>query len=221
MRVFVDTRASSRLCFCIHAGSVVLPLQNAIRVAKEWSAVHNLSHGRVGIAFASDWHERDFVLATGNSVERTQKMLADIDIVRTLWCGEGIRVPSVTCSNLKVHAYPRPVQKNLPLWITSAGNVETFVTAGRLGAHALTGLTGQSTEALQAKILACRSGREQAGFALGDGRVTLMLHAFIGDDDDVRNLFRPPMREYVRNDLNLHSDLAKARRLDQSLPVAT
>jgi natural product biosynthesis luciferase-like monooxygenase protein len=203
----------------IHAGSVVLPLHNPIRVAEEWSVVDNLSNGRVGIAFASGWHERDFVLAPGNYAERKQKMLADIDIVRALWRGEGVRVPSVTGGDLEVHTYPRPVQKHLPLWITSAGNVETFITAGRLGAHVLTGLTGQSTEELQAKISAYRTARERAGFAPGEGRVTLMLHAFIGDDEeDVRNLVRPPMREYLRNNLNLHLDLAKARRLEQSLP---
>src|SRR5205807_1873785 len=46
----------------IRAGSVVLPLHNAIRVAEEWSVVDNLSNGRVALAFASGWHADDFAL---------------------------------------------------------------------------------------------------------------------------------------------------------------
>ena len=36
----------------IRAGSVVLPLQNALRVAEEWAMIDNLSNGRVAIAAA-------------------------------------------------------------------------------------------------------------------------------------------------------------------------
>jgi len=37
----------------IRAGSVVLPLQNPLRVAEEWAMIDNLSNGRVAIAAAS------------------------------------------------------------------------------------------------------------------------------------------------------------------------
>jgi natural product biosynthesis luciferase-like monooxygenase protein len=47
----------------IRAGSVVLPLQNALRVAEEWAMIDNMSDGRVAIAAASGWHVNDFVLS--------------------------------------------------------------------------------------------------------------------------------------------------------------
>src|SRR5471032_3059643 len=37
----------------IRAGSVVIPLQNPLRVAEEWAMIDNLSNGRVGISVAS------------------------------------------------------------------------------------------------------------------------------------------------------------------------
>src|SRR5580658_9966976 len=40
----------------IRAGSVVVPLQNALRVAEEWAMIDNLLNGRVAIAAASGWH---------------------------------------------------------------------------------------------------------------------------------------------------------------------
>src|SRR6266571_1241758 len=50
----------------IRAGSVVLPLHHPARVAEAWSIVDNLSHGRVGISFASGWQPNDFVLMPEN-----------------------------------------------------------------------------------------------------------------------------------------------------------
>jgi hypothetical protein len=46
----------------IRSGSVVMPLQNPLRVAEEWSMVDNLSNGRVSLSFAPGWHPNDFVL---------------------------------------------------------------------------------------------------------------------------------------------------------------
>jgi alkanesulfonate monooxygenase SsuD/methylene tetrahydromethanopterin reductase-like flavin-dependent oxidoreductase (luciferase family) len=47
----------------IRAGSVVLPLNDPVLVAEEWSVVDNISGGRAGISFASGWHVDDFALA--------------------------------------------------------------------------------------------------------------------------------------------------------------
>ena len=67
------------------AGSVVLPLHNPISVAEEWSVVDNLSHGRVGLSFASGWHKNDFILAPGNYAGRKEIMLSSIETVQRLW----------------------------------------------------------------------------------------------------------------------------------------
>src|SRR5437667_9412496 len=63
----------------IRAGSVVLPLQNPIRVAEEWSVVDNLSNGRVAISFASGWQINDFVLAPHNYVAPKRVMVRGIE----------------------------------------------------------------------------------------------------------------------------------------------
>ena len=77
----------------IRAGSVVLPLQNSIRVAEEWSVVDNFSKGRVGISFASGWQINDFVLAPHNYATRKEVMLREIETVRQLWRGETLARP--------------------------------------------------------------------------------------------------------------------------------
>src|SRR5580700_6831271 len=54
----------------IRAGSVVLPLQDPLRVAEEWAMIDNLSNGRVAIAAAFGWHVNDFVLSPGTYKDR-------------------------------------------------------------------------------------------------------------------------------------------------------
>src|SRR5690606_23519463 len=130
----------------ILAGSCVLPLYSPIRVAEEWALVDNLSKGRVGISFAAGWQPNDFVLMPGNFAERKDIMLRDIDTVRRLWRGETVHLPGPQGKDVAVRTLPRPVQPELPVWLTAAGNPDTFREAGARGFNMLTHLLGQSTE---------------------------------------------------------------------------
>src|SRR6185503_3544340 len=135
----------------IRAGSVVLPLHSPIRIAEEWSVVDNVSKGRVGLSFASGWHANDFVLAPENFKQRKEIMMRDIETVRRLWRGESVALAGPHGSDVDVKVLPRPVQGELPVWLTAAGNPETFEAAGEIGAGLLTHLLGQSVEDLAEK----------------------------------------------------------------------
>ena len=195
----------------IRAGSVVLPLHHPVRVTEEWAVVDNLSNGRVGISFASGWQPEDFVLAPGNYAERKELMYRHIETVRKLWRGETLSFPGVTGAPVVVRTLPRPVQPELPVWVTSAGSTETYQAAGRIGANLLTHLLGQTVEELRDRIAAYRRSWEQHGHGPGRGQVTLMLHTFVGEDDDsVREIVRQPMIEYLRSSVSLIKNFAGA-----------
>jgi len=186
----------------IRAGSVVSPLHHPVRIAEEWALVDNLSDGRVGISFASGWHPDDFIFRPENHAEAKNVMLRDIEQVRRLWRGEKLPFPGPKGTVL-VGTLPRPVQKELPVWITTAGNPETFRAAGEAGANLLTHLLGQSIEELDAKLKIYRQAWKAKGH-LGQGHVTLMLHTFVGEDDDeVREIVRKPMTDYLRSAASL------------------
>jgi natural product biosynthesis luciferase-like monooxygenase protein len=203
----------------IRAGSVVMPLHHPLRVAEEWAMVDNLSGGRVEVAFASGWHESDFVLAPASYTQRRQVTLDGMRMVQSLWRGESVSVTGVNGEAVTVRTFPRPVQPQLPVWLTSAGNPETFRTAGLLGAHVLTALTGQNEADLRAKIEIYRAARQEGGYAPEEGKVALMLHTLVGtSDESVRALVREPMQSYLRNNLDLHFDQAKSRKMAQALP---
>ena len=187
----------------IRGGSVVLPLHHPIRVAEEWSLVDNLSQGRVGISFASGWQPNDFVLRPESFADRNAVMLAGIETVRALWRGESRPFPGPLGTDVDVAIYPRPVQPELPVWITSAGNADTFAAAGTAGTFVLTHLLGQTVEELTVKIARYRAAWRAAGHA-GEGHVTLMLHSFVGDDTEaVREAVRAPMIAYLRTSTDL------------------
>ncbi len=187
----------------IRAGSVVLPLHHPARVAEEWSVVDNISKGRVGISFASGWQPNDFALMPGNFADNKNVMLRNIEVVRKLWRGESVAFDGPLGKPVELRTLPRPVQKELPYWVTSAGNPQTFIDAGRIGANVLTHLLGQSVEELGGKIAAYRQAYKEAGHA-GEGFVSLMLHSFVGPDmEAVRATVKRPLIKYLKTSLHL------------------
>lgn len=184
----------------IRAGSCVLPLHHPARVAEEWAVVDHLSGGRAGIAFASGWMPEDFLLRPENAPPRNKDaLLRDLDTVRRLWRGEAVPFDGPG-GTVDVVTQPRPVSRELPVWITTAGNPDSFREAGRLGANLLTHLLGQSVEELGEKIALYRAALAEAGHDPAAHTVTLMLHTLLGEDREaVRALAREPMRDYLRS----------------------
>ncbi|WP_163510265.1 MupA/Atu3671 family FMN-dependent luciferase-like monooxygenase [Fodinicola acaciae] len=195
----------------IRAGSVVLPLHDPLRVAEEWSLVDNLSGGRVGISFASGWNPRDFVLAPDAYEDRKDVMLRGIEEVRRLWRGETVRR-----GDTEVGTYPRPVQPELPVWVTSARHPDTFRLAGELGAGLLTHLLGHGIDELADKIEIYRKAWAGAGHP-GEGRVAVMVHTFVGPSTQKA---RGPLADYLRTSWDLLSGFSGAQGDLRSLPAA-
>jgi natural product biosynthesis luciferase-like monooxygenase protein len=195
----------------IRAGSCVVPLHHPARVAEEWSVVDNLSGGRVGISFASGWQPDDFLLQPGNYADNKRIMVESIEQVRRLWRGEELGFPGPLGKEVRVRTQPRPVQSELPFWITAAGHPDTFRLAGRSGANILTHLLGQSIEEVAEKIALYRSARAEAGLDPKSGVVTLMLHTHVGESvEAVRERVREPMKEYLRSSVHLIKGFAWA-----------
>ena len=211
----------------IRAGSCVLPLHHPARVAEEWAVVDNLSNGRVDVSFASGWQPNDFVLAPHAYEHRHQAMYEGIETVKALWRGESRTFPGPNGEPVEVSVLPRPIQPELPVWVTAAGNPGTFRAAGEIGANVLTHLLGQDLEQLAQKVAVYRQARRDAGHE-GPGHVTLMLHTFISwSAEHAREVVRQPLREYLRTSANLvkqfattfpafrGTDAADRRKLDE------
>jgi natural product biosynthesis luciferase-like monooxygenase protein len=192
----------------IRAGSVVLPLHSPVRVAEEWAVVDNLSRGRVAISFAAGWQPNDFVLNPSAYATAKEDLPNWIDQVQRLWRGETLQLAGHDGSPVDVKTLPRPVQDELPVWLTSAGSSATFERAGRLGVNVLTHLLGQSIDQLAANVALYRNAWHESGHP-GEGRVTLMLHTYLDRDaDTAREAAREPMKRYLGTAVGLLRDVA-------------
>jgi len=183
----------------IRAGSCVVPLHHPIRVAEEWSMVDNFSNGRTGIAIASGWQPNDFVIMPQNYAEAKNIMFESIEQVKKLWRGEAVEFTDAKGKSIKVTTLPRPIQKELPVWVTTAGNPETFRMAGEAGANILTHLLGQTVEDVEKNLNIYREAYQAAGHS-GEGKVTLLLHTLVGTDANrVKEIARGPMKNYLKS----------------------
>ena len=201
----VTTAALSTITSRVHlrAGSIVLPLHNPLRVAEDWAVIDQLSGGRVGLSFASGWHANDFAFMPENFARRREVMAESIETVLRLWRGESVSVTNGAGETIDVTVLPRPIQTRPPIWIASAGSVDTFVLAGRLGANVLTNMLGQDLTDLTQKFAAYRAARRDHGHD-GDGIITVMLHTFVTDDSEkARRLVRKPFSDYLASSFDL------------------
>jgi natural product biosynthesis luciferase-like monooxygenase protein len=196
----------------IRAGSCVLPLHHPARVAEEWAVIDNISRGRAAIAFASGWMPEDFLLRPENAPPNNKAaMLRDIDVVRRLWRGDKVAFQAPSGKQVEITTLPRPIQPELPVWLTTAGNADTYREAGRLGFNVLTHLLGQSISEVGEKIRIYREALVQHGRDPSKFTVTLMLHTLIGHDREaVREMARGPMMRYLRSAVALIKEYAWA-----------
>lgn len=180
----------------LRAGSVVLPLHNPVRVAEEWSTVDNLSGGRVGVSFASGWHEHDFALMPSAYARRREVMDDHIETVLQLWSGEAVTLAGVSGEPLRLLAFPPPLQRRLEFWLTG-GSEATWDKAARLGANILC-LIRPSIPDLANSIRRYRERRAEHGHDPDTGVVTVVLHTYLHDRMDIaKERTRAPLRRYL------------------------
>jgi natural product biosynthesis luciferase-like monooxygenase protein/amino acid adenylation domain-containing protein len=196
----------------IRAGSVVLPLHDPLRVAEEWAVVDRLSGGRVDIAVASGWHRSDFsALAPGAYEDRKQSLLDKLAVLRRLWAGEAIDLPDEELGSISVRTWPRPVQRDLGVWLTSQAP-ESFLLAAQQNLNVLTNLNYKSLDDLRNRIALYR----EAEAGRNAGCVTVMTHALVGDDDAaIRDAAMTAYQDYTRANLDLQQ--SHARGADRAL----
>lgn len=184
----------------VRAGSVVVPLHHPLRVAEEWSVVDNISGGRAGISLASGWNREDFVFNPAGYEDRRATTVSAIETLRRLWRGEPHEDRRI---------YPRPVQRDIPLWLTSGGSVDTFRAAGAAGVGVLTNLLTYGLDQLPDKVAEYRRAYAASGFP-GRGHVVLMLHTYLDEDLAAADRrVRAPLQRYLVHSLDLNLRAAK------------
>jgi natural product biosynthesis luciferase-like monooxygenase protein len=192
-------------------GSLMLPLHHPIRVAEEWAMVDRLSNGRAGIAVDSGLYPNDFVFVPDAYGDRREILVNNLAMIRRLWRGERVSLKNPRGEAVEIEIHPRPIQAEIPLWISAGCMDERYTMAGKMGANVITQIAAQRFDELAQRTVLYRDERRAAGHE-GRGCVTLMLHAFIGDDDaEVKEIVRGPMMRQMVLSAKRMADLTKGR----------
>jgi natural product biosynthesis luciferase-like monooxygenase protein len=157
------------------------------------------------------------VIAPANFEDRREMMFQNVSLVRRLWAGEDVEITGVGGKKVAVRTLPRPVQKELPFWITVA-STRTWQRAGEAGANVLTAFS-TSLEELRQNIAGYRKARMENGHDPRTGIVSLMLHTYVGTDlDQVREIVKEPMKTYLQTYINQFRPMAGESVVDPSSP---
>ncbi|MCC8953823.1 TIGR03619 family F420-dependent LLM class oxidoreductase [Bradyrhizobium sp. Pear77] len=98
-------------------GILVLPLRNAVALAKQLSSMDQLSEGRLIMGMASGWYKREFD-ALGIPFEKRGKIMDEnLEIMRRLWTEESVTGEYMRHNISKAVMYPKPAQPQIPLLI--------------------------------------------------------------------------------------------------------
>ena len=201
----------------IRAGSVVAPLHHPIRLVEDWAVIDNLSGGRVAMAFASGWTVREFVLSRDGHPQRRETLHRTIDQVKRLWAGEAVDFFQPDGQSESIRTLPRPLQKELPLWVTAQSSA-SFVGAAKAHASVLTSLLNTRLEEVAQNIAEYRKTLVEEGLDPASRRVALMVHTFVGPDvQTARSEVEGPLKDYLKSHYHLLDDLAQSLRLGTGL----
>ncbi|WP_219910906.1 non-ribosomal peptide synthetase/type I polyketide synthase [Saccharothrix carnea] len=205
----------------LHAGSVVLPLHNPIRVAEEWSVVDNLSGGRVGLCVASGWRATDFALAPQNYGQHRELVHTQLDTVRRLWAGEAVTTTSGSGDEVDVRLYPRPIQASPPLFLAVVGNPDSYRRAAEEDLGVVTNLMAQTVDELADNIALYRRTRAARGLDPAAGRIVVLVHTYLGADaEQARAEAFQPFCDYLRSSLSLFNQVTNSLGFDIDLDNA-
>ena len=183
----------------VRSGSCVAPLHHPLRIAEDWAVIDNLTEGRAGLGIASGWQPDDFVLRPENAPPNNKAAMFDtIEKIRALWRGDTVEFPNGAGKERAVLTQPRPVSKELPIWLTIAGNPQTWKEAGEIGANVLTHLLGQSIDEVAGKIKIYHQALRENGHDPEKFNITLMLHTYVAETrEKAREVARGPMKDYL------------------------
>ncbi|PZN68745.1 MAG: LLM class flavin-dependent oxidoreductase [Candidatus Methylumidiphilus alinenensis] len=196
---------------------ISLPLHHPVEVVEAWSMNDILSGGRVDLGFGSGWQEKDFILSPNTYENRKDVCNERIPIVQKLWRGETVNFPGPKGVEIPIRVYPRPVQKELNVWLLVVQNDAAFTYAGRQGYNVFTMLSGVDMDTMGKKFALYRRAREEAGHDPQTGVISLMLHTFLHENKEiVDNAIKRPFTEYIKSFLDAHveSGLGRSKGVD-------
>jgi probable F420-dependent oxidoreductase len=139
---------------------LVLPLRQAVVVAKQAAEIDTLSNGRLRLGVSVGRVEREYDATATDYHTRGKKFEEQIDLMRKLWTKEWVSYHGVFHKHGEIGIVPHPVQQPIPIWLGGASD-PVLNRIGRIGDGWLsTKLDGASESFKRIRQAASDAGRD-------------------------------------------------------------
>ena len=103
--------------------TILMPLQNPIRLAEEVATLDVITNGRIIIAPALGYRDEEYEAFGVTHQDRLRRMLECMELMKLLWTGEEVTFTGEFTQVTGVHLGMKPVQHPHPrMWMTANGD---------------------------------------------------------------------------------------------------
>lgn len=180
------------------SATTVLNTVDPVRLYEDFASLDLLSNGRAEIIAGRGAFVESFPLF-GYDVNHYDELFEEhIELFLKLNAQENVSWNGHFRSALRnADISPRPVQKNIPLWVGVGGTPESAARAGRLGTGLALAILGGPPIRFKPLVDVYRQAASQAGHAPEDLKVGVTGHAFISETtQQARDEFFPYYSNY-------------------------
>jgi alkanesulfonate monooxygenase SsuD/methylene tetrahydromethanopterin reductase-like flavin-dependent oxidoreductase (luciferase family) len=177
----------------------VLSAADPVRIFQDFSTVDIISGGRAEIIAGRGVFTEPFPLFGFDLRDYDQLFSEKLDLLRKLSRSERITWSGNFRSPLQnAEISPRPIQRELPIWIGVGGSPQSAVRAGNLGLPMALAVLGGPITAIKPIVDLYREAGERAGHPLSNLKVSINSHAYIGEDArQAQQFHRPFYQRYL------------------------
>jgi probable LLM family oxidoreductase len=179
----------------------ILPTADPVRVFEDFATVDLLSGGRAEVIAGRGVFTESFPLFGYDLAEQDELFAEKLDLLlqlnsaeRVTW--QGRFRPALHDAPIP----PRPVQKQLPIWVGTGGTASSVVRAGRLGLPLALANIGLPPAQLAPMVDLYRRTGTEAGHRAVDLKVSVATHVHVQkSSQDAMDTFYPHYAGYFRN----------------------
>ena len=103
--------------------TILMPLQNPVRLAEEVATLDVITNGHIIVATALGYRDEEYEAFGVTRKDRIPRMLEGMELMKLLWTGEEVTFHGRFTSVTGVHLGMRPVQRPHPrMWMTANGD---------------------------------------------------------------------------------------------------
>jgi alkanesulfonate monooxygenase SsuD/methylene tetrahydromethanopterin reductase-like flavin-dependent oxidoreductase (luciferase family) len=171
--------------------------RNPAYLAKIGATIDSISKGRFIMGIGTGWFEEEFGsygYKFPSVPERLGQLRETLKILRLMWTAENPSFAGKYYSIQKVSCYPKPVQRNIPIWIGISNGTKTLP---RMSIELADGLNTTTNAELCGKIIGrAEETRRETGRERNDVTYSAQPIILVGNDSEIETIVQQEAKRF-------------------------